>query len=111
MEILRSLGGLRMPNFHEITNESNPQSVISKYINAYSEMTGRNVIVYYSGWLNHTQPKSGSSINDLDKNGFMSVIQGLVELLRRVDDGDSQTKKNIVYFFWKFLLHRRPDDF
>lgn len=46
MEILRSLGGLPMPNFHEITNESNPQSVISKYINAYSEMTGRNVIVY-----------------------------------------------------------------
>lgn len=45
-----------MPNFHEITNETNPQSVISKYIDAYSEMTGRNVIVYYSGWLNHTQP-------------------------------------------------------
>ena len=34
-----------------------------------------------------------------------------IELPRRVDDGDSQTKKNIVYFFWKFLLHRRPDDF
>lgn len=66
-----------MPNFHEITNETNPQSVISKYINAYSEMTGRNVIVYYSGWLNHTHPRSGSSINDLDKNGFMSVIHGL----------------------------------
>lgn len=52
MEVLRSLGGVPMPNFHEITNESNPQSVISKYINSYSEMTGRNVIVYYSGWLN-----------------------------------------------------------
>ena len=34
-----------------------------------------------------------------------------IELPRRVYDGDSQTKKNIVYFFWKFLLHRRPDDF
>ena len=32
-----------------------------------------------------------------------------VELPRRVDDGDSQTKKK--YIFWKFLLHRRPDDF
>ena len=38
--------------FMRLLNESNPQSVISKYINSYSEMTGRNVIVYYSGWLN-----------------------------------------------------------
>lgn len=35
-----------MPNFHEISNETNPQSVISKYINKYCKETGRNVIVY-----------------------------------------------------------------
>lgn len=101
MEILRSLGGLRMPNFHEITNESNPQSIISKYINAYSEMTGRNVIVYYSGWLNHTQPKSGSSINDLDKNGFMSVIQGLdkskgLDLFLHTPGGDVGATESLI---------------
>ena len=69
-----------MPNFHEISNESNPQSIISKYIQEYSKYSNRNVIVYYSGWLNHTEPKTGSSINDLDKNGFMSVIHGLDKL-------------------------------
>ena len=30
---------------------------------------------------------------------------------RRVDDGDSQTKKIIVCFSWNFLLHRCPSDF
>lgn len=35
------------------------------------------MIVYYSGWLNHTEAKNGLSINDWDKNGFMSVIHGL----------------------------------
>lgn len=30
---------------------------------------------------------------------------------RRVDDGDSQTKKNYSMFSWNFLLHRCPNDF
>ena len=60
MEVLRSLGGVPMPNFHEITNESNPQSVIYKYIQKYQRYTKRNVIVYYSGWLNHTETKRGT---------------------------------------------------
>ncbi len=34
-----------------------------------------------------------------------------VEPPRRVDDGDSQTKKIIVFFSWNFLLHRCPSDF
>ena len=38
-----------MPDFFEISNESNPQSVISNYIQKYQKYTKRNVIVYYSG--------------------------------------------------------------
>ena len=37
-----------MPDFFEISNESNPQSTISKYIQKYQKYTKRNVIVYYS---------------------------------------------------------------
>ena len=35
----------------------------------------------------------------------------MIEPPRRVDDGDSQTKKIIVFFSWNFLLHRCPSDF
>lgn len=34
-----------------------------------------------------------------------------IELPRRVDDGDSQTKKKYSFLEILFLLHRRPDDF
>ena len=36
-----------MPDFFDISNESNPQSTISKYIQKYQKYTKRNVIVYF----------------------------------------------------------------
>ena len=66
-----------MPNLHEISNESNPQTTISKYIEKYAIKSKRNVIVYYSGWLSHDRFIKGLNINDSDKNGFMSMVNGL----------------------------------
>lgn len=43
-----------------------------------AQKTGRNVIVYYSGWLHKVGlPSELFSLNDADKNGFMSAIHTL----------------------------------
>ena len=69
-----------MPNWHNILNEigkmGSPHDVVRRnYLKKLSEYTGRNTIVYYSGWLQKNVP--GSEVNDSDKTGFMTVINGL----------------------------------
>ena len=69
-----------MPNWHDIHNEigkiGSPHDVVRRhYLKELSNYTGRNTIVYYSGWLQKTIP--GVEVNDSDKTGFMTVINGL----------------------------------
>ena len=69
-----------MPNWHDILNEigkmGSPHDVVRRnYLKKLSEYTGRNTIVYYSGWLQKNVP--GSEVNDSDKTGFMTVVNGL----------------------------------
>ena len=51
------------------------KNTITKYCKKLHEKTGRNIIVYYSGWL--TIDDERISIDSFDKNGFMSVIKDL----------------------------------
>ncbi|MDR2624606.1 MAG: hypothetical protein LBC39_08625 [Methanobrevibacter sp.] len=49
-----------------------------RYLKELSEYTGRNTIIYYSGWLQKRNLGSDLlSINDNDKLGFMSTIQNM----------------------------------
>ena len=69
-----------MPNWHDILNEigktGSPHDVVRRnYLKQLYEYTGRNTIVYYSGWLQKNVP--GTEVNDSDKTGFMTVINGL----------------------------------
>lgn len=75
-----------MPNWNEVLGEMtilsqrSPFDVVrKKYISQLSEHTGRNVIAYYSGFLQkNTQSISHLiSMTDDDKNGFMSAINGM----------------------------------
>lgn len=79
-------GNWKMPNWSEILIELNSyvnahDSIRRKYLKALHELTGRNVIIYYSGWLQkpdlQNQGYSGFSLDDSDKNGFMTVMNGL----------------------------------
>lgn len=56
---------------------NNPlDTVRKKYIKQLYELTGRNVICYYSGFLDiHTNPDV--SINDSDMSGFMTAIHNM----------------------------------
>ena len=48
-------------------------SVRRKYLKKLSQLTGRPVIAYYSGWLSNPGAP-GIEVNDEDKNAFMMAI-------------------------------------
>lgn len=67
-----------MPNWNQILDKIHPAGsthdvVRRQYLAEVHKLTGRNVIVYYSGWLQKGN-LPGAEINDDDKNGFMTVI-------------------------------------
>lgn len=67
-----------MPNWNQLLDElkrsPSAQDVLRRrHLEEVHRITGRNVIAYYSGWL-QKGAVSGVEINDDDKNGFMSVV-------------------------------------
>lgn len=94
-----------MPNWNEILNEieatgSTHDVVRRRYLSALHELTGRNAIVYYSGWLQKPN-LPGVDINDADKNGFMSVIYQLdrgkgLDLVLHTPGGDPAATESLV---------------
>ena len=78
-----------MPNWHDVLNEINDHQqthsqasaqtidiVRRKHLKALSDLTGRNTIAYYSGFL--TKPSvHGGDINDDDLNAFMACVHGM----------------------------------
>jgi membrane-bound ClpP family serine protease len=73
-----------------------------RYLKKMSEVTGRNVIVYYSGWLQKPGVSALSAqVNDDDKNGFMATIHGLdrakgLDLLLHTPGGEIAATESIV---------------
>ncbi len=71
-----------------------------KYIKQLSSYTGRNTIVYYSGWLQKPGPYS-LGINDFDKNAFMATIKGLdrskgLDLILHTPGGEVAATESII---------------
>lgn len=74
-----------------------------KYIKKLSNVTGRNTIVYYSGWLQKSQPLQSDTfvVNDSDKNAFMAVIYKLdrtkgLDLILHTPGGDIAATESLV---------------
>lgn len=73
-----------MANWNEIMNEIKQQQSLGspldivrrKYIKKLNELTGRNVICYYSGFLPNNN-HADVAINDSDMTGFMTAINNL----------------------------------
>lgn len=94
-----------MPSWNEIFNEihvtGSPHDVVRrKYLAQMHEATGRNVIAYYSGWL-QKEGVPGMSITDEDKNGFMAVIDGMdtsigLDLVIHTPGGDAAATESLV---------------
>jgi ClpP class serine protease len=105
------MGESTLPTLNEILNEtmgvgSGHDVVRRKYINELSKITGRNVIVYYSGWLQkppipELQPLL--QVNDNDKNGFMATIHKLdrglgLDLILHTPGGDATATESLVHY-------------
>lgn len=103
-----------MPNWGDILNqiqgiEAQGQAALDivrrSYLKQLSDYTGRNVIAYYSGWLQNAGSLK-SSIRDEDKNGFMNAVHQLdrtkgLDLLIHSPGGDLAATESIVDY-----LHR-----
>lgn len=99
-----------MPNWKQVLqeiqshinqNHQNPLDVVrQKYLGEIHRLTGRNVIAYYSGWLQ--RPNSPDAIvNDKDKNAFMLNIHQMdrtlgLDLILHTPGGDAAATESIV---------------
>ncbi len=72
-----------MPNWGQVLTEIQIEGVSPldrvrrKYLRLLSDYTERNVIIYYSGWLQRNNNPMQSIVYDGDVNSFMCVINGL----------------------------------
>ena len=100
-----------MPTWNDILKEigSQPNAfdlIRRKYIKDLSDKTNRNVIVYYSGWLqkgNLAKHGFRFDIVDSDKMGFMSTINGLdktkgLDLVLHTPGGSIGATESIVHY-------------
>lgn len=104
-----------MPNWNEVIVEiqleqkNNPSAnpldtVRRKYLKKVSEITGRNTIAYYSGWLQKpTAP--GTAVGDKDKSGFMLAINKLdrnqgLDLILHTPGGDIAATESLVDYLY-----------
>jgi len=98
-----------MPTWDEIMKEIGSSNNIfdetrRKYIRYLSDFTGRNTIIYYSGFLqkgNLARQGVDFSITDNDKNGFMTVVNKLdrakgLDLVLHTPGGNVASTESIV---------------
>ena len=101
-----------MPNWNNLLDEINAAGsthdmIRRKYIKQLHELTGRNVIVYYSGWL-QKPGLDGAGINDSDKVGFMTTIHSLdrtkgLDLIIHTPGGETAATESIVDYLRKMF--------
>lgn len=97
--------GVNMANWAEILNEINKSGsthdvIRREYIKKLYDLTGRNVILYYSGWLQKPN-MPGTELNDSDKNGFMNCIHNLdknkgLDLILHTPGGETAATESLV---------------
>lgn len=99
-----------MPNWKTLLSEVEAAGTIydvvrRKYLTRLQEVTGRNVIVYYSGWLHKAALERlgyvSLGIEDSDKNGFMATIHELdrskgLDLFLHTPGGDTAATESLV---------------
>lgn len=94
-----------MPDWNQILNEikasgSTHDIIRRRYLEKLHNITGRNIIIYYSGWL-QKRNVAGIEVNDADKNGFMTVIHQLnrtkgLDLLIHTPGGETAATESLV---------------
>ncbi|HOO49853.1 MAG TPA: S49 family peptidase [Deltaproteobacteria bacterium] len=101
-----------MPSWHQLLEEikvkgSTFDVVRRNYLKRLQRITGRNVVLYYSGWL-QKPGIPGMQVNDADKNGFMTVIHGLdrskgLDLILHTPGGETAATESIVDYLYSMF--------
>lgn len=101
-----------MPNWKEVLSEiqaeiakgtPDPLDVVRRrHLTNIFEKTGRNVIAYYSGWL-QKRGQLDANVNDKDKSAFMLNIHKMdrtkgLDLILHTPGGDLAATESIVYY-------------
>ena len=102
-----------MPNWSDLVKEiaqlGSPYDILRrKYIKDLADYTKRNVICYYSGFLQKPELGASNALNDSDKNGFMTTINGLdvslgLDLILHTPGGDTAATESIVDYLWQMF--------
>ncbi|RME57515.1 S49 family peptidase [Candidatus Parcubacteria bacterium] len=108
-----------MPSFLDIEHEVSRlaeagdrqalDTVRKKYLEFLANVTGRNVIAYYSGWTEPGVPLDAHAmINDSDKHAFMVVMRDLdrrkgLDLILHTPGGDIAATESIVHYLRKMF--------
>lgn len=102
-----------MPNWSDLLKEINqlgsPYDILRrKYVKDLAKYTGRNVICYYSGWLQKPDLGAANAVNDNDKNGLMTTINKLdvskgLDLVLHTPGGDTAATESIVEYLWQIF--------
>lgn len=96
-----------MPSWSDLLEEvqavgSTHDLIRRRYLDELASHTGRNVIVYYSGWLQKPDaPPHVVQVNDDDKNGFMATIHQLdrskgLDLILHTPGGETAATESLV---------------
>ena len=96
-----------MPNWNLLLNEikaagSMYDVVRRRYLGKVHELARRDIIIYYSGWL-QKRGIVGAEINDEDKNGFMTVIHEMdrslgLDLILHTPGGERAATESLVHY-------------
>ena len=94
-----------MGSWHEVGAEikeagSAYDVIRRKYLRKLYNRTKRNIIIYYSGWLQKPD-MPGLQVNDADKNGFMTVIHRMdrskgLDLILHTPGGEAAATESLV---------------
>jgi ATP-dependent protease ClpP protease subunit len=100
-----------MPNWNHLMDEhkrmgSNFDILRRNYLRKLHKLTNRNIVIYYSGWLQ--KPGISSEITDEDKIGFMSTINKLdrskgLDLLLHTQGGETAATESLVDYLRKMF--------
>ncbi len=100
-----------MPNWSSLLKEINQLGsqydvMRRKYVASLAKYTGRNVICYYSGWLQKPEMGAANAVNDNDKIGLMTTINKLdvsrgLDLVLHTPGGDTAATESIVDYLWQ----------
>lgn len=99
-----------MPDWHELYQElagaPNAQDALRrKHIKRLSALTKRNVIIYYSGWLQKSSASGAIDlgISDADKTGLMTVVHKMdrkkgLDLVLHTPGGDMAATESLIHY-------------